>query len=165
MPDITSMGELLSVMQNGVATALNYVLDKCEDELHNSMASVGIPNNGAGHLWDAWEKIRATISGNTVKALYDYNPSSLILVQTDPWYESVHGSNYARSIGGSSPNDVRGSFEKIIFNGLAPLHPLLGQAGGTQPARDAWTPFISKVESNLKTWIIEGCAMAGLECY
>lgn len=148
---ITSFAQLEVVMTQRVSEAIENVLERAFDVLQDEIVAAGIPANSGG-LYEAWDK--KVIPGiKSVVATLSYDPSKLVLEQL-PFPYGRHGSTLAGNLGmGNAPNDVRPGFAEIIFQGLAPIIPSLGQAGGTQEAKDAWTPFIAQLSSNIDSWI------------
>lgn len=155
---ITSNAQLRVVIERGIDTALKQVMDEAEEELHNQFSVAGIPVRGAG-LSDAWDKITGHLM-----AEFKYTPGRMDLFQA-PFPEGIHGSTLAGTKGGSAPNDVREYMADIIFQGLAPINPHLGKAGGTQPARDAWKPFLRAVSAKMSEWIIKAMSAQGFAIY
>lgn len=149
--DITSYAQLATIMTQRISSAIENVLERAFDVLQDEIVAAGIPANSGG-LYEAWEQ-KVVPSIQSVIATLSFDPSKLVLVQAD-FPDGRHGSTLAGHWGmGDAPNDVRPGFAEIIFQGLAPINPMLGQAGGTQEARDAWTPFIAQVSSNIDSWI------------
>lgn len=148
---ITSFAQLETIMMQRVSGAIENVLERAFDVLQDEIVAAGIPANGGG-LYEAWNK-EVTTGIKSVIATLSFDPTKLVLQQL-PFPEGRHGSTLSGNLGmGNAPNDVRPGFAEIIFQGLAPIIPSLGQAGGTQEARDAWTPFIAQVSSNIDNWI------------
>lgn len=151
---ITSNMQLSRIVTTAVHNALQEVIEKGYQLLQDEITSAGIPAHGDG-LWNAWEKTCVALS-----ASIEYDPSNLALVQA-PFPHGRHGSALAGRKGGNPPSDVRQGFAEIIFEGLAPINPRLGQAGGTHPAKDAWTPFLESFANQLSGWFISAMAAQG----
>lgn len=152
MPYITSDAELESVLKNGVTQGVDKALKEAFELLQDEIIRAGIPAN-VGGLYEAWETEITSGISKLISGELRYDPEKLELVQTDFPY-GRHGSTLSGIWGaGNAPNDVRKGFAEIIFKGLAPINPRLGKAGGTQPARDAWTPFIYGLSDKLGNWL------------
>ena len=158
---ITSDTQLEVLIRKAVLEAIEKVLDRAFELLQDEIVGAGIPAN-AGGLYMAWNDV---VKGGIVSAInaeLSFDPKKLTLAQL-PFPDGRHGSTLNSRMGaGDAPSDVRNGFAEIIFEGLAPINPMVGQAGGTQPARDAWTPFIAELSAQLGNWIAEELRSAGL---
>jgi hypothetical protein len=133
---------LKSLLERDVSKSLQKTMDKCYEMLQDEIVGAGIPIDPGG-IYYAWKhEIESKLVG-----LIEWDEGQAGLYQYD-WPAGQHGSTLNSRMGaGDAPSDVRSGFPKIIFDGLAPLCPALGQSGGTFPARDAWTPFLAQVSN------------------
>ena len=158
--EITNSNELSMVLMEVTSDAISFVLDKVYETLQFEMSSMNIENREGG-LFNAWEQNIQMKLGDALLAEFGFEPVDLDYFP-NPFPDGVHGSDMNGNIGqDNSPNDVRNGFAEIIFEGLAPICPMLGQDGGTREARDAWTPTMETLKTSLDSWIIEGFAKNG----
>lgn len=154
--NITNDAILLLVIKNAIDDCLKEILEESYNVLQDEICNAGIPAHSDG-LWNAWEKTFGTLC-----AEISFSPTNLALVQT-AFPTGRHGSNMAAVKGGSPPSDVRQGFAELIFEGLAPISPMLGKAGGTQPPKDAWEPFLREVAAKLNSWVITAFKARGFD--
>lgn len=158
--DITNSDQLEAILIEALGDAIDFVLDKVYETLQEQMAAMGLEDRSGG-LYNAWEQNIQMKLGNALVAEFGFAPAELDYFP-NPFPDGVHGSDMSGNLGkGNSPNDVRQGFAEIIFEGLAPICPRLGQAGGTHEARDAWTPTLELIDKMLDVWIRLGFAQTG----
>lgn len=161
--------EMENIFSEIAINALNYVTGKMVDEIQKEIEAKNI-GTGLGSIYqptgefkEAWFQEYAKRHGDTIEGSIYYDGGYLSLAN-DP-NESypnnfIHGSGYTKT----NPyyiSDVRDKLPDIIFEGLA--GDIFGKGFWNSSNRDAWNPFLSRVNKSFAKWLREGFELQGVK--